>query len=45
MDVLLNDVEREIRSAARTFLDSECPTTLVRAMEQEAPGGPDLQSQ
>ena len=38
MDVLLNEVEREIRAAARAYLDSECPTTLVRAMEQEAPG-------
>lgn len=38
MDVLLNDTEREIRSAARTFLESQCPTTLVRAMENKPLG-------
>src|ERR1700742_4542447 len=38
MDVLLDDDEREIRAAARAFLERECPTSLVREMEKEAPG-------
>ena len=35
MDVLLNDDETMIVDSAREFLDGECPTTLVRAMETD----------
>lgn len=40
MDVLLNDDERLIADSAREFLDGECPTTLVRAMETDPVGYP-----
>ena len=40
MDVLLDEQEVEIRSAARAFLEAECPTALVREAEHQ-PGGID----
>ena len=40
MDVLPDEQEVEIRDAARTFLEAECPTSLVRAAER-SPGGLD----
>ena len=40
MDVLLNDDENLIVDSAREFLDGECPTTLVRAMEIDPLGYP-----
>ena len=38
MDILLNDDESQIVDSAREFLAGECPTTLVRAMENEPLG-------
>jgi alkylation response protein AidB-like acyl-CoA dehydrogenase len=38
MDILMNDDERMIAESAREFLDGECPTTLVRAMEADPAG-------
>jgi alkylation response protein AidB-like acyl-CoA dehydrogenase len=38
MDVLMNDDERMIADSAREFLDAECPTSLVRAMEADPLG-------
>ena len=38
--VLLNDDENMIVDSAREFLDGECPTTLVRAMETDPLGYP-----
>jgi alkylation response protein AidB-like acyl-CoA dehydrogenase len=38
MDILLNDDENMIVDSAREFLQGECPTTLVRAMEADALG-------
>ena len=38
MDVLVNDDERVIAESAREFLEGECPTTLVRAMEADPLG-------
>lgn len=40
MDVLLNDDESLIVNSAREFLDGECPTKLVRAMETDPIGYP-----
>ena len=40
MDVLLNDDETMIVDSAREFLDGECPTSLVRAMETDPLGYP-----
>src|SRR6476661_9281899 len=40
MDTLPNDDERLVAESAREFLDGECPTTLVRAMENDALGYP-----
>ena len=40
MDVLLNDDETMIVDSAREFLDGECPTSLVRAMENDPLGYP-----
>lgn len=41
MDVLLTPDEEMLRNAARTFLEAECPTALVRAMEKDAKGYPE----
>jgi alkylation response protein AidB-like acyl-CoA dehydrogenase len=41
VDVLPDEQEAEIRAAARTFLEAECPTSLVRAAER-SPAGLDL---
>jgi alkylation response protein AidB-like acyl-CoA dehydrogenase len=38
MDVLLNEDESLIVDSAREFLNGECPTSLVRAMEADALG-------
>lgn len=38
MDTMLNDDEKMIADSAREFLDGECPTTLVRAMETDPLG-------
>jgi alkylation response protein AidB-like acyl-CoA dehydrogenase len=40
MDTLPNDDERMVADSAREFLDGECPTTLVREMENDALGYP-----
>jgi alkylation response protein AidB-like acyl-CoA dehydrogenase len=40
MDILLNDDENMIVDSAREFLNGECPTTLVRAMETDPLGYP-----
>jgi len=38
MDVLLTDDERMIQESARAFLEGECPTELVRAVEKDPLG-------
>lgn len=40
MDVLLDDDEERLRLIAREFFEKECPTTLVREMEEDARGYP-----
>ena len=40
MDVLLNDEETLVVDSAREFLNGECPTSLVRAMETDPVGYP-----
>lgn len=40
MDVLLNDEEALLQKSVRDFLEAECPTSLVRAMEQDDLGYP-----
>ena len=40
MDLSLTDRQESIKSAAREFFDSECPTSLVRAMEDDDRGYP-----
>ena len=40
MDVLLTEEEEMVKNATREFLDGECPTSLVREMEQDALGYP-----
>ena len=40
MDVLPNEDEIAIAESAREFLEGECPTTLVRAMEKDPLGYP-----
>ena len=40
MDLSLTDRQESIKSAAREFFDSECPTSLVRAMEEDERGYP-----
>lgn len=40
MDVLLDDDEERLRRIAREFFEKECPTTVVRAMEEDARGYP-----
>ena len=40
MDVLLTEEEEMVKNAAREFLVGECPTSLVREMEQDALGYP-----
>src|SRR4051794_19651543 len=38
MDTLPNDDERMVADSAREFLDGECPTSLVREMENDPIG-------
>jgi alkylation response protein AidB-like acyl-CoA dehydrogenase len=38
VDVLLDEAEREIRDAARTFLAKECPPAMVRSAEADPTG-------
>ena len=40
MDLSLTDRQESLKNAARDFFDSECPTTLVRAMESDERGYP-----
>ena len=40
MDVLLTEEEEMVKNAAREFLAGECPTSLVREMEQDPLGYP-----
>ena len=40
MDTTLNEEEVMVRDSARKFLEAECPTTLVRAMEKDEKGYP-----
>jgi alkylation response protein AidB-like acyl-CoA dehydrogenase len=40
MDVLLNEDEEMLKHSAREFLERECPTSLVRAMETDERGFP-----
>ena len=40
MDVLLNEEEELLKNGVRDFLQTECPTSLVRAMETDALGYP-----
>ena len=40
MDLSLTDRQESIKSAAREFFESECPTSLVRAMEDDDRGYP-----
>ncbi|MBI2202745.1 MAG: acyl-CoA/acyl-ACP dehydrogenase [Candidatus Rokubacteria bacterium] len=40
MNLLLTDEEKMLRHTAREFLEAECPTTLVRAMETDPLGYP-----
>ena len=37
MDLALTETQEMLRVAARDFLERECPTTLVRAMEGDEP--------
>ena len=38
MDLSLTDRQETLKNTAREFFESECPTTLVRAMENDARG-------
>ena len=40
MDLSLTDEQQAIKDSARQFFEAECPTTLVRAMEQDDRGYP-----
>lgn len=40
MNVLLNEDEVTLRDAARSFLESECPSDLIRAMDKDPLGYP-----
>jgi alkylation response protein AidB-like acyl-CoA dehydrogenase len=40
VDLSLTDEQQAIRDSARQFFEAECPTTLVRAMEQDDRGYP-----
>lgn len=40
MDLEFNEEQRMLKSSAREFLEKECPTTLVRRMEQDEQGYP-----
>jgi alkylation response protein AidB-like acyl-CoA dehydrogenase len=40
MDILPTEEEDMVRNLAREFLEGECPTTLVRAMEKDDQGYP-----
>lgn len=40
MDLSLTDRQESLKSAAREFFDAECPTSLVRAMEDDERGYP-----
>lgn len=40
MDLLLNEEEKMLQDTARAFLEEECPTSLVRAMETDDKGYP-----
>ena len=40
MDLSLTDQQQAIKDSARRFFETECPTTLVRAMEQDERGYP-----
>src|SRR5437660_1457059 len=38
LDTSLNEVQRQIQTAARDFFRDNCPTTLVRSLEQDERG-------
>lgn len=38
MDLGLSEIQQMLKSSAREFLSQECPTTLVRAMEEDSRG-------
>ncbi|MBI2871906.1 MAG: acyl-CoA/acyl-ACP dehydrogenase [Chloroflexi bacterium] len=40
MDLLLTEEQEMLKRSAREFLEAECPTTLVRAMEEDERGYP-----
>ena len=40
MNVLLNEEEQMLKNLVREFLERECPTSLVRAMEEDPLGYP-----
>ena len=40
MDLGLNEMQQMLKTTARAFLDRECPSTLVRAMEEDERGYP-----
>ncbi|HAL48820.1 MAG: acyl-CoA dehydrogenase [SAR202 cluster bacterium] len=40
MDVLLNEEQRMLQTSARDFLETECPPSLVRDMEEDGNGYP-----
>ena len=40
MDLSLTDRQESLKNAAREFFDAECPTSLVRAMEEDDRGTP-----
>src|SRR5205823_1269471 len=40
MDTLLTEEEEMLKTSARAFLEAECPTDLVRAMENDPLGYP-----
>jgi alkylation response protein AidB-like acyl-CoA dehydrogenase len=40
MDTTLSEEEAMVRETARKFLETQCPTKLVREMEKDAKGYP-----
>src|SRR3972149_6401634 len=40
MDLALNEEQEMLRGMARDFLEKECPSTVVRAMEEDERGYP-----
>ena len=38
MDLGLNEIQQMLKTSAKEFLDSECPDTYVREMEEDSKG-------